>query len=1013
MKLPKQVIPLKILGYNGKVDSKIAPVGMLTTAENVQATRRTDGGVELKKRFGFTEVTGGKSIEGGGSISAAVTGAAYNNELVLLDGNKLYSRSDATGKWNARGKAQTIAADLKIVSGNESNQIVSGADSAPINADVAYSGGLSCHVSSGDELTLDTPVRVYVRDATTESIVSSFSFSSEYRARVVACSSAFFIFCWKEPTSGTGTKVTVRKISTATPGTMSASQDAVTDIEPVGDDGIFDVRADTSGDKIWIAYALSGGGIGIKSWVASTNVAGVTSTYMGRSMQMSCGFLDWDFSNSRGYFVGAHDTGLLIEVFLIEFNTATGAETADTLLDDYGSNPGTAVAGITGYRTSGGVVNAYWSYYETPTGPDRQIDQVYGYTSAGGGVVSVVMKSVVLASRMAKYNGRWYCQVARDFGSQGQRTLLLEIIENPTGANGEIALAGALFTQDSFGAPITFSHLASLVSISGSRFLTAAPSVMNRAPVASTARTEHYAHVAVTLDFAGTGLGAPVQFNDVLHLPGAAGREYDGKDVVESGFYVDPEAPFELDYTAGSPGEAQTPNQTYQYCVTWARVDSRGRLHRSAPGPIASFTTPLVGVEPNPNITLFLYNLRATDTSPKFSGYDETSPARIELWRTQGDLEIFYLHSWYQNDAESDYTGQITDDKSDDDIAQNEILYTQSEELDNQKAPAVKVLRTWQNRLFALTGDGTVWFTKEGAEGFGTEWSDEFRILVGDEGGRPTALGSIDTSFVIFKRKRAYFTQGAGPDDKGAGGPFPQPQPLEQDLGVVNATGAVDMPNGIMCETPEGRFVLTRALSFEPAEGTEDQNVTILGGAGVDSRSMTVFVTAGSLLVRDWQLNQWYVWSKSGNGLAGVAICRWNNQICVFQSDGTVLREIASQYFDGSSTDINELLEFTYTRLENFRLYQFRIVGEIMGTTTITETVTYNGNSSTAASKTKSVTTSDADELNVIPNTGRAASVKVKLQETSTTGGFKLSQVGLEVGTKVGLKKVGSSRNFS
>ncbi len=1013
-KLDKQVIPLKLLGYDGKFDSKVAPPGTLSNAENVQAFRRTsEGGVELRKRYGFTEVTGGKSIASGGSIAACQTGAAYNDELVLCDGAKLYSRSDTLAKWALKGKAQSIAADTFIVGGNESQAFETGGDAAPITVDVAYLGGFACHVASGSDLLLDTPVRIHVRDVTTGVIVGTFTLGQRYRAKVVACGTAFFVFCWKQPTAGTGTTITVHKIEVATPASIAASVDVTTDVEPTNDNGIFDVMADTASGKIWVAWN-STTGVGIMSWIAATNVAGVSSVYTTRNAGVACGFLNWDFSNSRGYVGIVDDTGTTYDVRIVEFNTASGVETADTFIEGYGADPLRYVWGITGYRTAAGVLNAFWSLYDgTPTSPTYIIREVKGYS---GGTVFTVMKGIQLTGRAFKVGAKWYFQASYDAASEGiaPRTLLIEIEENCTGAvDGQIAVAGLLFETDAFGNITSPSCLTSAPAITATRILTAAPTVLARPAPTARASTIHYSNTAVFLDFTGAGLGKPVQFNDVLHIPAAAHREYDGKDVVESGFYCDPERPFELSYSSGSFGQSLEADSTYQYCITFARMDAKGRLHRSTPSPVGTLVTPDAGTEAFPQGTGYLRTLRITDTHTKFTHNELVSNCRIELWRTEANLDVFYLCQWLENEALDDYVGQFVDDMPDATLVNNEILYTQSEELDNQKPPAVKVLHPFQNRLVALTGDGSSWFTKEGAEGFGSEWSDEFRITLGTDGGRPTTIGSVDTSLVIFKRKRAYFTQGAGPDDKGAGPPFPQPQALEIELGVVNATGAIDVPTGILCETAVGRFTLTRALTFEAVEGTEDRSLTVVGGVGLDSRSMTVLVTGGALLIRDWQLNQWFAWSKSANGLAGVAICVSRGALHVFQSDGTVLREVSGQYFDATSTAINEIVEFMFVRLENLRLYQCRLVGQIMGSTTLTETVAYNGNESTAASKTKAVTTADADDLNVIPNTGRAASVKFKLQETSTTEGFRLSMVGLEVGQKAGLKKVGTGRNFT
>jgi len=766
---------------------------------------------------------------------------------------------------------------------------------------------------------------------------------------------------------------------------------------------------------MWVAYNTTGGETTIKEWTTA-NAAGVSATNTGASSNHAIGFLTHDFANGHGYVATSGTAMTGHSVCLLDFSTTTAVATDAEI-----TNIGDLLAlQVGGYRSAGGVNNVWWSEFDTVSIPDLTNYGAYTTIQASNGTaIGPVLRGAGLASRVFKIGSYWYALAAyqsdthTNMSPSGQRRLfLLEVKENSTGpdgngAEGDMNIAGMILSNDASGFPAANSCLPS-VYVSGSAAKVAAVRALNVESEGATASTLHFALSSIALNFSGSGLGAPVVFNDLLHVPCAAHKTFDGKDVVEAGFYVDPEPPL-LD-PSGDFGEMES--GTYQYCLTFSRVDSRGRLHRSAPGGISTVT---IDDAVDTQVEVRALHLRATDSDPWFNLNPGVTPARVEIWRTTKDADIFYLLTSYDNEASFDFAlNAFIDTKADADIENNEILYTISEELDNQKPPAVKVIHTWQQRAFCLTGDGSTWHSKESAEGFGAEWSDEFRILSIEEGGRFVTLGSVDTSLVFFKRKRAFYTAGTGPDDKGAGPRFPPPQPLEQDLGVVNATGAVAVPGGIMCETATGRFLLNRGLTFEPVEGTESESVTIVGGVGLDSRSMTAFVTNGAILVRDWQLSQWFTWRKTSNGLAGVAICRWRNQLCVFQADGTVLREIPGQYFDGTSTAIAAIIEFAYLRLENARIYQLRIVGEVMASFTLTETVTYNGNPATAASKSKAVTAAgDVEDLNVIPNTGRMSSIKVKLEWTSTTEGLRFSQVGLEVVGKPGLKKSASSRNLS
>ena len=89
-------------GINTKVDPKQLQAGQLLTLQNGQFSKTG----QINKRFGYKVLN--NTIEGGGNITAGVELAVYENELILFDGNNLYSYLHATGNWSNRGTAISI-----------------------------------------------------------------------------------------------------------------------------------------------------------------------------------------------------------------------------------------------------------------------------------------------------------------------------------------------------------------------------------------------------------------------------------------------------------------------------------------------------------------------------------------------------------------------------------------------------------------------------------------------------------------------------------------------------------------------------------------------------------------------------------------------------------------------------------------------------------------------------------------------------------------------------------------
>lgn len=981
MALPLSLINIPLAGLQTRIDPKAAPVGTMTLAENVWARRRTAaGGFEMLKRYGFSPIS--NAILGGGTISGARQVAVLNDELVLLDGLRVYTYSAVLQKWLLRGKAQQIAADIRRISGDEGP--------SKVHVDASIIGGYACVVASPDDGTaLSTIARIYVVDLTTGETIFTETFGSGvYRAKVVANGTRFFIFSWS---GSSGSTLAVRTIDTTTtittvgPTTVSSS---------LGNLGLYDVGLVSGG--VVAAYLSTTPGLSMHTVSnAGTPTIGSAVTYNAINPNESIGFISYDNANGSGYLGVGLDTGSgsRYQARLLTFNATTLANTADTTLESHATN---RVWQITGYRST--VLNVFWTSRQLAGEGYNHV--IRGYSN---GSLFDVMLGVGLGSRVFKVGSKWHMVAAYQSSISPstqkttvdrQRTLLLELDEDGTSG---VSIAGNLMVSDSAGLPVSNGCLPSVPTVSSGKVFVPAVGIQHMKADVATASSQTHSVVQITLDWSGAGLGRPVVYNGALYIPGACPKVYDGHFVTEAGILVSPEKPTGL---AGTTGGGMTPSKTYQYCVVIERTDKTGRLMQSAPGPIATFTTGASDTKVTGSIPCY----RQTETDPFYNVSNNVTDAVLALYRTTADLPTFQRCATVANNPRS-HSVNFTDALADDSLEGNDILYTTSGELDNMTPPAVKVFHKHDDRLWAITGDQSTWHSKSLAEGFAAAFSDDLRFRLEEGEGAPLAMATVDSTLALFKRNQTFLLSGTGPDEKG-NNPYRTPAKLNTDAGAVSAGAVMETDAGILAKSPKGWQFLGRDLAL--------QQIDVLGeydalspafGAAVDGRPLAVIPTNGAAIVFNWLHQQFYTWTGASSFLAGVSSARWRGNLVIAKSDGTVLQEVVGQYFDGTNTAIAKAVEVAWLKLANAKVYKSLLTVEAAASTTVTTTLTRNLDSAQTSTRSHSVTTATKEPLVHAPTTGDCAHVKLRIEESSATEGVRLTELDLEVGLRPGFQK--------
>ena len=214
-----------------------------------------------------------------------------------------------------------------------------------------------------------------------------------------------------------------------------------------------------------------------------------------------------------------------------------------------------------------------------------------------------------------------------------------------------------------------------------------------------------------------------VTYNNILYYTdgiGAIKFTDNGTDILELGITAPTTKP---SITPTTPGET---DDTYsrQYCYTYV-YSTYG--HESAPSPYSDITE---GINP---------------TTIGVVASTDINVDTINVYRIGDDLSSFTLVGTYPNT-----TGNITDIKSDLDIAENEILST----IGTIKPPSgLNYLTTYNNTLFASTGS-KLYFSEYAVP---NSWSELQTIELADE---IIGIGATQNGLLLFNRNRTYILQG-------------------------------------------------------------------------------------------------------------------------------------------------------------------------------------------------------------------------------------------------------------
>jgi hypothetical protein len=533
-------------GVDTKTDPKVMQGGLLEL-ENGVFTKIG----RLSKRNGYTALS--RFIDSSGSPVTSGEGiATLDDELCLLSGAAIYTRSTALDTWVSRGAVTTCTATERQVVRNSYSQTYpcsSTVNGVTVVAWVDSRGGIRCSVTDAETGAF---FQADVQVGVTGTYVQTCVFGDD------------IVIFWSD-----GANLRYRRVQTGTPATLT------TQVSPVADIGGFEFfRVCTIGQRIYIAYGSIANTCKLlyldNLYTASVAVTAIPSQVYNLGLWTDAALNVWIVMTD-----GALVPSARIYTYAgVSLYTGSTASLAD---DSY------AISGI----VTGSVSTVYIS---TTNGIVKTTLSTSGSWTAR---TTIFPGAVLSISDAWAYRGReflcvsgWSALQATDYVISSDGTIVARLAYAQSGFPGVAVPATAAVVDRGDGLyEIALTRKGILVTSGGTTL--AVPGV-----------------VLTRLQF-----GEAPQVSEAggnLLISGACVQMYDGVSIVEHGFLLFPENTTKT-ITAGA-GSLSMGGYSYRFIYEW--TDAKGQFHRSAVSPSLS-----VMAAANDRVNLTIPTLRLTAKS--------------------------------------------------------------------------------------------------------------------------------------------------------------------------------------------------------------------------------------------------------------------------------------------------------------------------------------------------------------------------------------------------------------
>ena len=1023
MPLDRQVITMPLAqGVDTKTDVKQVTAGKLLELENgvfttLKAIRKRNGSVALNKRVTnqaapLDQITAGAGL------------ATFQNELLLADGHSLYSYDQGAQGWTAKGAFESVYVTGAPVIRDSYDQ------SCPDGA--VHPSGLQLY--AWEDSSSAGVIKYCVTDTVTGQTVqpSTLLAGNAIKPRVLSCQNSFLVYWYDtldlvlklavfsvaQPNSPpltfqlTGSGGTINSVNTTSPNydacVVNNNIALVFNNSSVG--GGYTLRVYKGNDPTTQLYAQQTVGYRVRAVTV---------------FPYSCGqALDGivvAYSTDNDVFPYTSD---------IQYDAFNGSISAiiSSQVMEYSAAP--PPQNITGCRAPNNAIGfqVYFSFPGSFRVSKARIDETYSLFTNLPWLVTGM-----LYGRAFVYDSHVYVPVCFSTTTSTQNTFFIVRDDLYIAAK---ALSG---TAGGFPAPKTpYSGTVSRPILPGVTQLDADSFVMpvtEQALLAGAGLSTLKNVTSLTFNFDDPQHSfGHATLGQNLHFTGGFVQMYDGVNVVEHGFHLQPD--YVTPSLSGSGGSL-TPG-LYRYAVTYEWIDNQGNPHISAP---TLANTVLVSSGSTSSVTLTIPYLQFTAKT--------TNPVQIIVYRTAADGTILYRVTSLTSPSYNVINGvsatlSYTDTMSNATLVTMPQLYTQpltqqDTIVENNPAPPTGLMVLHRNRIWVVdsTTPLDIWYSKEVFAGYPVEFNSGFIRHVDPRGGDITALATVDDKLLVFKQSHIFFIVGQGPTNADLNNDFSDAILITTDCGCIDPRSVVGTPVGIMFQSAKGIYLIDRSLQVQyvgsPVEAYNNETIT---SATLTSNTNQVRFTleSGKTLVFDYFVQQWGVFTNQ----YAVDSLNWQDTMVLLRSNGTVLKETPGVFTDAGSPIKLKLATswLSFANVQGFqRVRRAQILGAyssphnlsvsvcvdfndlvIQEATIVPTPPTYYGGSSPYGAESVYGGTFQLYQWRIDLARQKCQAVKFIIEELpeATAGeGFNLTSIGFEVGAKTGLNKMPASQIVS
>jgi hypothetical protein len=1009
----------------------------------------------VSKRPGYDPMA--LNILFGGTITSPTMDKSYKNELVLAGtnssvGNRLFGYSSAVGAWVDKGKYVSVKVTKDIIAApslGPAATVSPNQQLGVINSSSAIIGNVICYgYDNGTSLNgtglpfAATQVNWALYDNETGTRLAGSHIFSAYGttwgfSKVVALGATQFAIFYISDTSSvspTAPRLCYKTISINSGGVTLGSEVVVATCKPnSGNFYVYDVVTTSSG-----CFGLCVNQTAMIPFVVNTSGALTSGTpfFSTGVLTPLTITLDTAGTNAWIYWVSAGAT-----LFSAVYNASTAAVVAsNTSIQTSLSN----VSQVAALAVSTTEQTLFLSELTQPAAaftigvyfPEITQQEVFlSGSSITAGAAGPFKNGLDIYGKPFTADGASYIPLVNL--SQSQSTgFIVDVSDGvavskflQTEAEGIYGSEGNT-TGTTYQAPFPISFrypgfLSPMLSFSSTIFGFAAGFVVSLATIATSESSpaNKSAYPNLFTDFAQLGI-ALIQFDfdniaayqgliqqDTLVLNGGIVSQYDGSQVSELGFNIDPDAVSLISSaTAGGLGVG-----TYEYFAVYSWTDANGNLHQSAPSLAASivFTSGTtnsveVGVAP---LTL-----------------TQKSNVVINVYRTGPNGTIAYLVGSLISG--STWASFIDSNSFDAGISVSPSLYTQGGAiLENIAPPPAMVLWTNNNRLWAIDSESpetNIEPSKTASSGSGIAFSTgQLTVVIDSKYGEISGASPMDEKTVILKENGLGFFVGDAANDAGGGSTINGFQFIPSDAGCSNSNSVVLYPGGILfrASNNKGIYQVSRGAQVSYfGQDVEAYNSQDIRSSFINpNKNQIRFLTSsGSSLVYDYVMNQWGVFTNH----AGLSADQFNGLYVYVRTDGSVYLENDSSFLDNTTPYAQSVLLqwIKSSSAQNYqRVRRVELLGDYQNGSSsghgvqISEAVDFGTTFSTPIPYLFGApSSSGAYQYREGLPIQKCNAIQLLIQEivTGASGEYiDFTDLGLEIGTKQGLNKLPASRS--